>query len=66
MVVINIVSSIILSRFMGLSGLALGTSFSAMIGAFLIIGKLKNKISPFVSLKSFKRVDKNYSAFDFY
>ena len=29
MVVINIVSSIILSRFMGLSGLALGTSFSA-------------------------------------
>lgn len=58
MVVINIISSIILSRFMGLSGLALGTSFSAMIGAFLIMGKLKNKIGPFVSLKSLKNTFK--------
>ena len=46
-VVINIALNIILSKFMGLGGLALATSISALITAVLMFVTLRQKIGPF-------------------
>ncbi len=46
-VVINIILNIILSRYMGLGGLALATSISAIVTALLMFITLRKKIGPF-------------------
>ncbi len=45
-VVVNIVLNIILSRFLGIGGLALATSISALLGALLLFMSLRRKIGP--------------------
>lgn len=44
MVVLNVITSIILSKFMGLNGLALGSSISSVFGAIMLYIKLERKI----------------------
>ncbi len=44
---INIVLNVILSRYMGLNGLALATSLSAILCSILLIISLRKKIGPF-------------------
>ena len=44
MVVLNVVASIILSKFMGLNGLALGSTIASFFGAFNLYMKLEKKI----------------------
>jgi putative peptidoglycan lipid II flippase len=44
---INIILNIVLSRYMGLHGLALATSISAMATTFLLALSLRNNIGPF-------------------
>lgn len=46
-VVINIVLNIVLSRFLGIGGLALATSISGIVSAFLMFITLRKKIGPF-------------------
>ena len=46
-VVINIVLNIVLSRFLGIGGLALATSISGIISAVLMFITLRKKIGPF-------------------
>ncbi len=46
-VVINIVLNLILSKYMGLGGLALATSISAIVTAILMFITLRKKIGPF-------------------
>ncbi len=46
-VVINIVLNIVLSRFLGIGGLALATSVSGIISAVLMFVTLREKIGPF-------------------
>lgn len=46
-VVLNIILNIILSRFMGIGGLALATSISAMFGTILLFVSLRKKIGAF-------------------
>lgn len=46
-VVLNIILNIVLSRFMGIGGLALATSISATIGTLLLFISLRKKIGPF-------------------
>jgi len=46
-VVINIVLNIVLSRFLGIGGLALATSVSGIISAVLMFVTLRKKIGPF-------------------
>lgn len=46
-VVINIVLNLILSRYLGIGGLALATSISAIIGTGLLFVSLRKKIGPF-------------------
>lgn len=46
-VAINIILNIILSRYLGIGGLALATSISATITAFLMFVSLRKKIGPF-------------------
>jgi len=46
-VVINIVLNIILSRFLGIGGLALATSIAGIVSAFLMFVTLRKKIGPF-------------------
>ena len=50
-VLINIALNILLSRFMGLSGLALATSISALLCSFLLAVHLQKKIGPFGLVK---------------
>lgn len=45
-VLINIILNIILARVMGLSGLALATSISAIVCSLLLLWSLRNKIGP--------------------
>lgn len=52
MVAINIIGNIILSRILGLVGLAVATSFANLIGAAMIIIRLHKKIGDFSSTKS--------------
>lgn len=47
MVAINIVLSVLLSRFMGLNGLALGSTIASLFGALNLFFKLKGKIGEF-------------------
>ena len=44
---VNIVLNIILSKFMGIGGLALATSISAIVTAILMFITLRKKIGPF-------------------
>ncbi|MFT4451537.1 murein biosynthesis integral membrane protein MurJ [Parvimonas sp. G1425] len=44
MVILNVITSIILSRFMGLNGLALGSSIATIFGAINLYFKLEKKI----------------------
>ncbi|MEK3976121.1 MULTISPECIES: murein biosynthesis integral membrane protein MurJ [Psychrobacillus] len=44
---LNIVLNLILSRFLGISGLALATSISALFCSFLLVIHLRKKIGPF-------------------
>lgn len=44
MVIINVICSVVLSKFMGLNGLALGTSISSIFGAVLLYLKLEKEI----------------------
>lgn len=44
MVIINVISSIILSKFMGLNGLSLGSSIASIFGAFMLYIKLEKEI----------------------
>lgn len=53
--VINIILNLILSRYMGISGLALATSISGTIGSLLLIINFRNKIME-LDLKSILRV----------
>ena len=46
-VILNIISSISLFPFMGIAGLALGTSISSIVATLMLILKLKNKIGDF-------------------
>lgn len=46
-ITLNIVLNIILSKLMGVSGLALATSISSVIGTILLLYKLKKKIGDF-------------------
>jgi len=46
-VVINIVLNIVMSRFLGIGGLALATSISGIISALLMFVTLRKKIGPF-------------------
>lgn len=46
-VALNIVLNLILSRYMGISGLALATSISAMVTTFLLVYQLRNKVTHF-------------------
>ncbi|MCA9766440.1 MAG: murein biosynthesis integral membrane protein MurJ [Carnobacterium sp.] len=46
-VVINIILNVVLSRFMGIGGLALATSISAIIGTILLFISLRKKIGLF-------------------
>lgn len=46
-VVLNIILNIILSKFMGIGGLALATSISAIFGTLLLFISLRKKIGPF-------------------
>lgn len=46
-VTINIILNLILSKFMGLGGLALATSISALITSLLMLGNIRAKIGPF-------------------
>ena len=46
-VVINIILNIVLSRFMGIGGLALATSISAIVCTLLLFISLRKKIGPF-------------------
>ncbi len=46
-VILNIIFNIILSRYMGIGGLALATSISAMVTAILMLITLRKKIGPF-------------------
>lgn len=48
--VLNIILSIVLSRFIGIGGIALATSISSIVGAFLLLIKLRSKVF-FFSLK---------------
>ncbi|NLY81616.1 MAG: murein biosynthesis integral membrane protein MurJ, partial [Clostridiales bacterium] len=48
-VALNIILNLVLSKFMGLSGLALATSISAVFGTFLLFISLRKKIGPFGS-----------------
>lgn len=54
MVLVNIVTSIILSRFIGLTGLALGSTIAAYYGAITLYLRLRKKIGEFSDLKIFK------------
>jgi putative peptidoglycan lipid II flippase len=45
--IINIILNLILSKYMGLSGLALATSISIIIGSFLLFFSLRKKIGTF-------------------
>lgn len=45
-VILNIILSIILSKFMGIGGLALGTSLSALFSTLLLFISLRKKIGP--------------------
>ncbi len=44
--IINIILNIILSKYLGIGGLALATSISAIICSILLMGSLKKKIGP--------------------
>ncbi|MBM7610249.1 putative peptidoglycan lipid II flippase [Lysinibacillus composti] len=44
--IINIILNIILSKYLGIGGLALATSISAIICSILLMGSLKRKIGP--------------------
>lgn len=46
-VVLNIILNVILSRFMGIGGLALATSISAIFGTILLFISLRKKVGPF-------------------
>ena len=46
-VILNIISRISLFPFMGIAGLALGTSISSIVATLMLILKLKNKIGDF-------------------
>ena len=53
-VVINIVLNIVMSRFLGIGGLALATSISGIISALLMFVTLRKKIGPFGLKKSLR------------
>lgn len=55
MVVINIIVSVLASKFIGLPGLALGTTFAAYFGAITLYLRLKKKIGKFTNLDKFKK-----------
>jgi len=58
-VVVNIALNIILSRFLGIGGLALATSISGILSAVLMFIKLRKKIGPFglkETTKSFAKI----------
>lgn len=61
-VVLNIVLNIILSSFIGLKGLALATSISALICSLLLGVNLRNKIGPFGIKENMKTLLKVISA----
>lgn len=61
-VVLNIVLNIILSSFMGLKGLALATSISALICSLLLGVNLRKKIGPFGIKENMKTLLKVISA----
>src|SRR5690606_11837643 len=46
-VVLNIILNIILSKFLGIGGLALATSISAILATILLLISLRKKIGPF-------------------
>ena len=47
-VIINIVLNIVLSRFLGIGGLALATSIAGIVSTFLMFITLRKKIDPLV------------------
>ena len=55
MVLINIIVSVLASKFIGLPGLALGTTLAAYFGAITLYMRLKKKIGKFTSLNHFKK-----------
>lgn len=46
-VTINIILNLVLSKFMGLEGLALATSIAALLTSLLMLGSIRKKIGPF-------------------
>lgn len=63
MVIINIILSITLSRFIGIQGLAVGTSIASIFGAVMLCIKLKQKLGKFDKLKyTLKEVFKMFLA----
>jgi putative peptidoglycan lipid II flippase len=46
-VILNILLNIILSKFLGIGGLALATSLSALFGSVLLVRSLRKRIGPF-------------------
>ncbi len=55
MIMVNIVVSIVASRFMGLAGLAFGTTVAAYYGAITLYLRLRKKIGKFSRVNTFKK-----------
>ena len=63
---LNIIFNIVLSRFMGHAGLALGTSLSAIICTILLYINLGKKIGNFGQINIYKNLYQIFSSIDNY